>query len=342
MNEIYINGRFQRQRCTGVQRVAKEISCLLQAPAKQIIPHYLYQGMAGHLWEQTVLPLHVRDGALWSPCNTGPMAVRRQIVTIHDMAVFEHPQWFSGNFSRLYHFLLPRLARRVAKIVTDSNFSRNRISHFLAVEPAKIEVVYPGVSKRFSPRSPSEIEMAKKSYGLGGQKYFITLGTQEPRKNLKHVFKVWREITEQLGSGAKLLIVGGVTKAVFQSADAVVLPPNVIVAGYVADSTLLALLSGAEALLYPSLYEGFGLPVIEGMACGTPVITTRCASLPEAGGDAALYVDANSPEEMKKIMLQLLVEPAMREDIAYRGREQAAAFTWERSAANMDALLQMI
>jgi glycosyltransferase involved in cell wall biosynthesis len=336
----FLNGRFLRQRCTGVQRVAVEISSRLQTQVQRVIPRHMHSGLAGHMWEQCVLPAHVHDGVLWSPCNTGPLAVRRQIVTIHDMAVFDHPEWFSASFARLYHLLLPRLARRVAKIVTVSEFSRRRIADRLAVDASKIDVIYPGVGENFRPQRQQDIDAVKRKYGLDGCRYFVTLGTIEPRKNLDLVMRAWKEVGGELGAGVRLVVIGDGNNAVFSQTHAVESLRNVLFTGYVKDAELVALLCGAVALLYPSLYEGFGLPPLEAMACGIPAVITRCASLAEVGGNAAFYVDSDDPRQMGGVLSRLVRETALCEDYGQRGRERAAGFTWQRSAAAMDNLLQ--
>jgi len=337
-----INGRFRKQTMTGVQRVADALSSRLSIAHTFAIPDWANDGVPGHLWEQSILPFRAAGSLLWSPCITGPLLVRRQVVTIHDAAVLEHPEWFSTQFALLYRTLLPRLSRRVLKIVTVSSFSRERLCHVLGIDPKHIEVVWNACDATFTRRSDSDINVAKTRYGLDASPYFITLSTIEPRKNLSLVLRAWDKVRGQLPRGTQLLIVGkGGSQRVF--ADHSVTPlqtdASVRFSGFVPDEDLAALLSGALGLLYPSLYEGFGLPLLEAMSCGTPVVTTRLSSLPEVAANAALYVDPSDATDLGACLIRLASSADCRAEYASRGLERATCFSWTSSAAQMDHIL---
>ena len=339
MAEIVINGRFRRQRLTGTQRVAAEIARRLKTPHVVIEPQDDLGGGRGHAWEQCVLPLRAKGRAIWAPCNTGPLAIGRQIVTIHDAAVLEHPEWFAPNFARFYGRLLPLLAKRVDRIVTVSEFSRARLSERLGLSPDRIEVIWNGVGETFRPTHAGPDAPLPPT--LAGRPYFTTLFTQEPRKNLALVLAAWRLARPHLHPDTVLAIIGGKGSAsVFGDRKAGAEDDEGIVrCGYLPDAMLPVVLSAGLGLIYPSLYEGFGLPALEAMACGSPVVVTRLTSLPEICGDAALYVDARDPEDLAATLRRLADDPALRADLGRRGRERASLFSWDRAASRMDALL---
>jgi glycosyltransferase involved in cell wall biosynthesis len=337
-----VNARFAGQATTGVQRVAAEIESRLSVPTRRVAPKHPLPGPLAHAWEQGVLPLLTHGQLLWSPCNTGPVAVRNQIVTIHDAAAFDHPEWFARGFAALYHAILPRLARRVRKVVTVSSYSRTRLAENFGIAPARIEVVYNGVDRIFTPRPRAESEAVLARYGIAGARYFLAVATREPRKNLVLLLQAWARIRERLPSDFRLLLVGkaGASNVFAGSDETAMTDARVITTGYVPDGTLPALLSGATALVYPSLYEGFGLPVLEAMACRTAVVTTRLTSLPEVAGDDAIYVDPTDPSDLARQLLILASDNDLRADYADRGHKRAARFSWEAGACRMDEIIR--
>jgi glycosyltransferase involved in cell wall biosynthesis len=267
--------------------------------------------------------------------------VRSQVVTIHDAAVFDHPEWFSRQFVQTYRFILPRLARSARRIVTVSHFSRQRLAAALDLPPERIEVVHNAVSDHFAPATDPAIADATARYGVAPGRYFATLSTLEPRKNLALTLKAWEGARTRLPGDMRLLLLGGAGKAnIFAGGDAPQDAPGVVRAGFVPDADLPALLGGAAALLYPSRYEGFGLPILEAMACGTPVITAHGSSLPEVGGSAALYIDPDDAEALAKAMITVAGEEALRSDLAAAGLAQARLFSWDRSAEQMRDILK--
>ena len=339
MVEIAVNGRFRRQRLTGTQRVAHEITRRLKTAHVVVEPGHAYEGGRGHAWEQLVLPARAGRRPIWSPCSTGPLAIRAQVVTIHDAAVLEYPEWFAPRFARFYGWLLPLLAKRVARIVTVSAFSRERLAERLGIAADRIEVVWNGVGEGFRPRAAADD--AALPFALRGRPFFATLFTREPRKNLDLVLGAWRQARPHLPPDAVLAVIGGQGAAgVFGSGEreAGIAPDNVVHCGYLPDADLPAILASAWGLIYPSLYEGFGLPALEAMACGTPAIVTARSSLPEVCGDAALYVDAHDPEDLASVLRLLADDPVLRAEHGRRGLERARQFTWERAAKSMDAV----
>jgi glycosyltransferase involved in cell wall biosynthesis len=295
----------------------------------------------GHLWEQVMLPLHDRGQPIWSPCNTGPLAVPEQVLTLHDAAIFDHPEWFSRAFVQTYRLLWPLLARRVRRIVTVSHYSRTRLAEALDIPEGRIEVVPNGVSQRFHVVDSQTISEVAARYGVEYQRYFVTLSTIEPRKNLGLVLRAWKKAATRCPVGTKLLLLGGGGASHIFSTDQTVdiADSGIIRAGFVPDADLPALLGGACGLLYPSLYEGFGLPLLEAMACGTPAVTTALTSLPEVGGKAAIYVDANDAEDLACQIIRLASETSLRRELSEAGLERARIFSWDAAARFMEHIL---
>ena len=287
-------------------------------------------GARAHLWEQFVLPRQVGGELLWSPCNTGPLRVRKQVVTIHDLAFRDCPGAFSRAFTAWYGWLLPRLANRVRRIITVSEFSRQRIVECLQVAPERVCVVPNGVDRRFHPVDPPQRAAVAGRLKLP-RRYVLSIGSLEPRKNLRGLLRAW----ELLGSACAgcSLVLCGVRSHVFRDAGLTGLPDDVILPGYVADEHLPALYSGAEMFVYPSLYEGFGLTVLEAMACGTPVVCSSTTSLPEVAGDAAVTVEPTDAAALSAAIGRVLGDRRLRAELGERGLARAAQFSWEHTAA---------
>lgn len=327
---VTVNGRFTTQRVTGVQRYARQMVARKAQWADVAAPRNTSHGVHGHVWEQSVLPMRVGRSLLWSPCNTGPLAVRNQVVTIHDCAFHDHPEGFTRRFAAWYRWLVPRLAQRIRGIITISRFSRDRLLEYCQLPPEKITVIPQGVDPCFHPVDEEAIADVRRKLALP-ERYVLYVGSLAPRKNLARLLQAWK-LVSPLHPDASLVLVG-TSSHVFRDAGLGSLPRSVMATGYVAEDQLAAVYGGAEILVFPSLYEGFGLPVLEAMACGTPVITSNVTSTPEVAGDAALLVDPYSEESMADGLQKLLSDAALRAQLAARGLERAKEFTWDRTAA---------
>ena len=328
--QVQVNGRFMRQRVTGMQRYAREIVARLGCKVELLEPRRAAHGIRGHLWEQIALPCSLRHSLLWSPCSTGPLGIKSQVVTIHDCAFHDRAECFAPRFAAWLKWLVPRLARRVRRIITVSEFSKTRICEIFSVAPDKVRVVPNGVDSRFRRASEDEIQEARAGFKLP-RKYVLCVGSLEPRKNLPRLLEAWDNISRQVADHKLVLV--GTTAAVFRDAklDAAD-DPTVVLTGYVPDEVLPALYSGAAAFIYPSLYEGFGLTVLEAMACGTPVICSSTTSLPEVAGDAALLVEPTDAEAIAQALLRLLSDQPLQGSLRERGLSRAREFTWDRAA----------
>ncbi|MBI1789606.1 MAG: glycosyltransferase family 4 protein [Acidobacteria bacterium] len=340
MTPIALNARFHAHRPTGMQRYALELARRLGDRIQTVRPSQALRGAAGHLWEQLYLPAAVRGKLLWSPNNTGPVAVSRQVCTIHDLIPLDRPEWFSRRFAAWYAWLLPRLARQVRHIITVSQFTKRRIVERLGVEPEKITVIPNGVDARFCPKPPEEIQAARRSLGIESAEYLLCVGSLEPRKNLGRLLRAWASVQESLPREIELVVAGGTgSSLVFESVSFDSLPPRVHFTGYVSEEQLASLYTGALALIYPSLYEGFGLPPLEAMACGTPVVTSHGTSLPEVAGDAVVPVDPEDVESIAEGILSVASSEELRRTLRQRGFQRIRGLTWERAAQQTWQLL---
>jgi len=326
---VQVNGRYLVQRLTGQQRYAHEIVSRLQNRLDIIAPPAKSRGVRGHLWEQISLPRRMRSDLLWSPSTTGPLAVKQQVVTIHDCAYFDQANCFSRSFAAWYQFLVPRLARAARRIIAVSEYSKQRIVELCRVPADKVAVIYNGVGKQFRPHSTDEVAIARTKLGLP-QRYALCVGSLEPRKNLARFLQAWQQVQPRL-DGLSLVLVGAKSH-VFRDIGLAQPPAGVQLAGYLDDELLPAVYAGAEFFVYPSIYEGFGLPVIEAMASGVPVITSNVTSLPEVGGDAAMFVDPLCVESIAAGIENMAQSEQLRSELSRQGIARAERFDWQRTA----------
>lgn len=337
---ITVNGRFRSRAVTGVERYALEVLSRAARPVEYIEPKRPAVGLQGHWWEQAVLPWRFRGDVLWSPCNTGPLAVKRQVVTLHDCAFLDHPECFSRMFAAWYQWLLPRLARSVAAILTVSHYSKQRIVECLRVPENKVRVIANGVNQTFRPIGKPEQQQVRERLGLPAR-YVLTVGSREPRKNLAGLIAAWKLAAPEMEE-VDLVVVGAKNLRTFRGDGVTDDAPRVHYTGYLDHADLPAVYSAAEVFVYPSLYEGFGLPVLEAMACGTPVVCSKTTSLPEVAGDAARLIDPLSPEDIAAALVRLVSHPAERARGSELGLARAEQFSWDRSAAQTWDVLDSI
>ena len=326
-SEFVVNGRFEGRRLTGVERYGSEILRGLGTRARVLKHRQTLTGLRGHLWEQLILPrVLAPDAFLWSPANTGPLMVTRQAVTIHDLSVLEHPEWFNSNFRLWYTFLLPRLAQRARVVLTVSEHSRRSILRRLKLPDEKVVVVPDGVNmQQFHPCDPAAV---RAKYGLG-ERYILFVGSLDPRKNLERLLQSLMLLSDIRNLE---LVIAGSWSSIFRPVAVDRPRRRTRLLGYVPDEDLPGLYSGATLFILPSLFEGFGLSVLEAMACGAPVISSYAGALPEVVGDAAMQIDPTSVEGMAEAMRTLLAQDSLREELRQKGLERACLFSWERSA----------
>jgi glycosyltransferase involved in cell wall biosynthesis len=305
---VVINSRAAvRPEIGGVERVAREMVARLPrlAPSR----YRVVRPPAGRLGEQGYLPL-VRAELVYSPANLAPIASRRNVVVIHDAAALRHPEWYSRPYVAWQRFALPRIARRARLVITVSDFSRREIEEVLGVSAT---VIPNGVDERFKP---------------GGEKgdYALVVGTRIARKNLAAL----EATAKALGARGIELVAAGSGRSYMREEATTIRR-----LGYVPDDELPSVYARARVLLMPSLYEGFGLPVLEAMASGTPVVAANRGALPETCGDAALVVE---PGDFADAALEALDN----ERLIAAGLARAARFTWERTARETDQAIERL
>lgn len=337
---LVINARFQTRPITGVERYAHELTRRIGGDVRYEVPSPAWRGGRGHVWEQCLLPARVAPHEwLFSPANTGPALLRRQIVTIHDLSPLEHPEWFSRGFALWYRLLWPLLARRVRGILTDSDFSRARIIARLHVPPEKVIAIPTGVdAAMFHPVSSSEQDRIRAKYRLP-ENFLLFVGSLQPRKNLPRLLDAWERLHPEFPHVA--LVIAGTSGPQFQTSPlhaSRFTHPHFL--GYLPDADLPALYSTAFALVHPGLYEGSGLTLLEAMACGCPVLAANNTALPEVVGDAGLFFDPSSADDLAEKLRAFLQNEALRAKIRVQGDERARFFTWERASDEFHKALQ--
>ena len=257
------------------------------------------------------------------------------IVTVHDLSFAIHPEWHPKERLAYFHnHFLPNIARADI-ILTDSSHVLNEAAARLPVPREKLRMVYPGCDHRlFAPQEEQAVARVRSRYGINGP-YFLYVGTIEPRKNLQMLAKVFGRFAAGRRRPPQLVLCGyqGWSNAeILREFENLAQRELLRFLGYVPAPDLPGLYGGALALLYPSLYEGFGLPVVEAMACGCPVLCSARASLPEAAGDAALFIDPESEPEILEGLRRLEEDARLRSSLRERGLVQAGRFSWEQSA----------
>jgi len=287
-------------------------------------------------WEM----MHRPPDVLFVPAHVLPIVhPPRSVVTVHDLGYLYFPRTHRV-LDRLYLDLSTRHnARAAAHIIADSQATKRDLMERYGVDPAKIAVVYPGCDvAAFHPLDAGAVESVKARYGIAGD-YILFVGTIQPRKNLVRLIEAYRK----LEAGSWKLVIAGkkgwLYEAVFRRVRELGLEGQVVFTGYVAEEDLPALFSGARLFVFPSLYEGFGLPVLEAMACGTPVVCSNASSLPEVAGDAALLFDPLDVEGMAAAMDRVLRDEALRAELIERGLKRARRFSWEKCARETLAVL---
>lgn len=269
-----------------------------------------------------------------------PVARARSVVTIYDLAFLTNPECAMPSLAEYLSAVVPRAARAADRIIAISQATANDLTERLAIPPEKIAIAYPGLDPRFTPdRDEAAIEALRAKYGIQ-RPCILAVSTIEPRKNYERLIAAFGQAMHE-PDGPRMLVIAGrkgwLYDGVFEAVDTLKLGEHVKFLDYVSDAELPLLYKAADVLAMPSISEGFGIPVTEAMASGTPVVCSTGGSLPEIAGDAALTVDPYDVEGLAEALLRLTRDTSLRETLAARGLERIKAFDWDISArAHLD------
>lgn len=345
MLKLVINGKFLSQKITGVQKFAFEISKNLQkldkdililAP-KNILPEnrnclknvVSFGNFTGVLWEQMDLPLFLKklgNPILLNLISTAPLFYYKNIYTLHDIA-FTNKKWVSKSFYYYYNFLCPKLLKKAKFVITVSNFSKNEISKYFNIPQNKIFVVH----------NASNTLVTGNEKPIYDFQYLLTVASLNPRKNLIRLIRAYQAVKEKIGM--KLVIVGQKNPKIFGKVNIPVNDENIIFTGYVDDFTLTSLYKYSHAFIFPSLYEGFGIPPLEALTMGVPVAVAKTASLPEIYGDAVYYFDPFNKDEIAGAIIKITMDKNLRQKILINRHKLLEKYSWEKSAKKLLKLI---
>jgi len=347
--KFFINGRFLTQRISGVQSFAREIcreliketDLIILVPSNARLYDDEFSAQVkkigffnGHLWEQISLPLFLRNqpnATLLNLCNTGPLIVRKQICTIHDLAFLKNPKWFHPVFSMVYTFLIPRLTRKSIGILTVSETIKNELVKEYNIPEKKIAVVGNKVAQSIIDARP----IAAFDYRLLPKEYFLMVGSDNPRKNLTFVERIFVEGT----IGKKLVIAGGSHRSFNNEKRINYTVDNIIKLDYVDNERLQWLYKNAIALINPSFYEGFGMTNIEAMMFGCQVICSDIPVFREVCQESAFYFKLNNAESLKNCLIKHMENKVQVEENKIAGRKIVEKF---QNAKRTQAILNML
>ena len=355
MKPIFINGRFLKKPVTGVERFAREIvweldgilaqmkmppAVMLIAPQGTPAPEGLKVigfkrcgKLQGHAWEQWDLWLAARHGRLLSLTNSGPFLHGDHLVVMHDALIYRMPGDYSLPY-RFFHRTLGRLLARRATIATVSGFSRQELAGALGLEAGRIPVIPDGYEHILRPQPDLGVLDRLR---LRGRPYFLFVGSPVPRKNLSRAIDAFMSLGRRDVSFA---VIGAASSKVF-GRQKVFVPEGIVMAGRLTDGEIAALYRHALALVFPSLYEGFGIPPLEAMALGCPVLAASIPPVQEVCGDAALYFDPQDTGAITGRMKEILADPSRRQALIEMGRAHCAGFSWKKSAEAIKHILSV-
>ena len=340
---IYINGRFLTQPMTGVERYAYNI-CKAMARRRQpftiVCPkapihqdydvsnlNIVHYGIGNsHFWEQCVLPFFFigkKDYLVLSFTGLGSILIRHKVMTVHDLSFLKNPSWYSRTYYLYYRFMTPLAVKTSQHILTVSEFSKSEILRFYPfLKAEKISVVYNAIDRKLFKPLTSHLSP------LTSEPFVLCVSSLDPRKNFARLIEACQGLT-----GAKLYIVGKYNRVFSQQMQLDTTSENIQFLGRVSDDELVRLYNQAACFVFPSLYEGFGLPPLEAMACGCPVLVSDIPVEREVCGDAALYFNPLDSENILHTITQYLNDTdVIKEKMRQKGYENITRFSWEKSA----------
>ena len=351
---VFINGRFLSQNQTGVQRYSRQVVAAIDrvlsegscSPAMQRFRWYLLAPPGtkcdldlrcitflvdgrggGHLWEQVYLSGRARSARVLSPANSGPLFHRKQLLVLHDAAVYHAAVGYSVRY-RTFHQLLGRLLAKRARLATVSRFSRRELATALGVAAGEILIARNGAD-HLAATLPDDAVIERLC--LGEKNFFVTVGLSSANKNIPLAIEAFRRLNRP---DARLVIVGTGNEKVVAK-ERLSASEGIIFAGRLSDSEIVSLLQRAAAFVFPSRYEGFGIPSLEAMIRGCPVLASTAEALLEVCGDAALHFNPDDADALATLMQHVLERPSLRTLLRERGLKQHARYRWDDAARTL-------
>lgn len=341
---------------TGVQRFSIELSLQLKqiynddirfvCPGNIIQTEYASQLGAeivgkrtGYLWEQFELPRYLkRNGSPLLICfgNVAPIFYRNKISTLHDITFIRYPQTLSKSFLLLYKYLIPLVLKTSKRILTVSEFSKKEISSYYHIDSDKISVVYNAVAKSFHPLQNGQLK---------AENYIVTVSSFKVNKNFFKTYKAFVLAKRQI-PGLKFYVIGDLTSTNFQSLqseiDEMKGDEDVKLLGRISDEDMIRYYSNAKAFVFASLYEGFGIPVLEAQACGCPVVCSNASSLPEVLGDSALLFNPENEHEISDAIVRVVTDSSFANKLVGAGYKNYIRFSWQSGAMNIKDVINSV
>ena len=346
---IYVNARFLTQPVTGVQRFAIELlkkllekrqDIILLVPSCQIFNKDLFnkydcieviEGGNGHYWEQITLPGFLRSKGsplLLNLCNTAPVFYDNKISTIHDITFLRYPESYSLKFRLFYKLLIPSIIRSSKKIITVSEFSKKDLCSMYNLDPKDISVVYNAVSEIFVSKESKE---SKESYALA-------VSSPNKHKNFSRMIDAFLQSNASLN----LKIIGTLSNSFNNSEIEKYKNPRIHFLGRVSDDELVTLYQNANFFIFPSLYEGFGIPPLEAQACGCSVISSNAASLPEVLNNSALFFNPTDTNDIRHAIERISSDRALQKNLVIQGNKNLERFSWNKSAIHLNDIIENV
>ncbi len=316
----------------GVVRYTTEILKRLSEAETVAPPEKMTSGALGHLWEQAVLPARLGGSVLWSPANFGPLAVRKQLVSIYDLSPIDHPEWFGPRYRQLFGTMIPLVAKRAAAIAVPSSFTAERISDRFGIDPDKLLLTKPGLGDCFT--IDEAVERTNQVVAVAGP---------DPRKNLHPILEAWAMVADALPSYELTVIGGRRPVGVFADQQALPVPPRTRFVHDCSDAELVRSYQEAAAVVFVPSYEGFGMPAIEALACGADLICSDISPLRSVVADMSNMVRPGSVSELAAAMRAVAGSEAIGPtDRRIRSERLRAEFSWDESARVIEkALLKL-
>ncbi|MDP9090020.1 MAG: glycosyltransferase family 4 protein [Pseudomonadota bacterium] len=350
-SRIAINGRFLTRPATGVDRFARELlrawspryavsgATRVVLPANSqvssvegvALPFQRVGSLKGHAWEQVELPLHCSEDLLLNLCNTGPVLHRSQLVVLHDAGVNATRSSYKWTFRTWQTFLIGSLMRRANIVATVSKFSASELIRWFPGIRRRVEII--SESGEHILDVPADHTVLQRLQ-LRDERFVLAVGSRSPNKNFSAIIRAAALLSDM---DIKIVAVGGSNSRIFSGVE--LEAKNLILAGYVTDGELRSLYENAQCFVFPSFYEGFGLPPLEAMHCGCPTLVSNRSAMPEVCGEASLYFEPDDPADIAQQLRRVLSSGTLRSEMREAGFIRTKLFTWNKAADQLHSLL---